>query len=144
MNIIWLQITSLVYMSILLIIYFSTKRLESIETSIFKKIMIANEIGLFIELSCFFTVSHIDTIPIINSIVTHLLLIYYLLYILLFTIYLFFVVKPNEKSEKYKKNVNLFCFIYFLINVVLIICLPMKYHIENNKMYSYGPDVNPV
>ncbi len=90
MNIIWLQITSLVYMSILLIIYFSTKRLDSIETSIFKKIMIANEIGLVIELSCFFTISNIDTIPIINSIFTHLLLIYYLCYIIIiYNIFIF-------------------------------------------------------
>ena len=37
MNMIWLQITSFVYMSILLIVYFSTKRINSTETNILEK-----------------------------------------------------------------------------------------------------------
>ena len=70
MSIIWLQISSLVYMTILLILFFSKKRINSEETKIFKYIMIANEIGLIIELTCFFTVTRIDRIPFINMIAT--------------------------------------------------------------------------
>ena len=136
MNIIWLQITSLVYMTILLILFFCKKRINSEETKIFKFIMIANEVGLVIELTCFFTVTRIDTIPFINMIATHLLLIYYLLYILLFTVYLFLVGTENEPSNKLKKNTIIFSSVYFFVNVIAIILLPMYYHTENEIYYS--------
>ncbi len=142
MNMIWLQITSFVYMSILLIVYFSTKRINSTETKIFRKIMILNEIGLLIELFCFFTVYNINKFRILNSIMTHLLLIYYLSYILLFTLYLFLVVKGENTSKNYIRNVNVFCLIYYFINILFIIFLPMHYYISDNKAYSYGPSVN--
>ena len=142
MNIIWLQITSFVYLSILIIRYFSSNRISTKENSIFKKIMIANEIGLLIELSCFVTVTKIDEWPTLNYISTHLLLVYYVVYILLFTFYLFFIAKKETPSPKYQKIVNMFCLIYFIINVIGIIFLPMYYHTENNIYYSYGPSVD--
>ncbi len=142
MNIIWLQITSFVYLSILIIRYFSSNRISTRENSIFKKIMIANEIGLLIELSCFVTVTKIDEWPMLNYISTHLLLVYYVVYILLFTFYLFFIAKKETPTPKYQKIVNMFCLIYFIINVIGIIFLPMYYHTENNIYYSYGPSVD--
>ncbi|MBQ9019029.1 MAG: response regulator [Bacilli bacterium] len=142
MGIIWLQITSLVYMSVLLIIYFSSKRINSIETEIFKKIMIANWFGLIIELSCFYTVHNIDVIPIINYVVTHLLLIYYIIYILLFTYYLFIFSNSEKADETYRKKIRIFCYIYFIINSLAIVLLPLHYNLEPGKMYSYGPSVN--
>ncbi len=142
MSIMWLQIISLIYLSILIIRYFSSSRISTEENSIFKKIMIVNEIGLLIELSCFFTVTRIDKWPVINEISTRLLLVYYVIYTLLFTIYLFFIAKKEVPSLKYRKNVNLFCISYFVINVLAIMLLPMYYHTDNNVYYSYGPSVN--
>lgn len=139
MNIIWLQITSLVYMTILLILYFSKKRIKSDENDIFKKIMIANEVGLLIELSCFVTVVHIDKVPTLNWIVTHALLLYYIIYILLFTQSLFYLSRKTTPTNDFKRKVSLFCVAYFLVNAILVIMLPMYYHTENNIYYSYGP-----
>ncbi len=139
---IWLQITSLVYMTILLIVFFSVKRVVNDETEIFKKIMIINEIGLLIELLCFYTVTHIDTMPILNSLATHALLIYYACYILLFTYYLFILSSKKQNHSNYRKKIRLFCYSYLLINVVLIILLPMYYSTEPGAMYSYGPSVD--
>ena len=142
MGIMWVQVTSLIYMTILLILYFSAKRIESEETSIYKKIMISNEIGLIIELLCFITVQHINNLPFLNFLSTHLLLIYYLIYILLFTMYLLFITKKTTPSEKFKKNTTIFCSIYFAITMLLIMVMPMYYHTENEIYYSYGPSVN--
>ena len=125
MGIMWVQVTSLIYMTILLILYFSAKRIESEETSIYKKIMISNEIGLIIELLCFITVQHINNLPFLNFLSTHLLLIYYLIYILLFTMYLLFITKKTTPSEKFKKNTTIFCSIYFAITMLLIMVMLM-------------------
>ena len=112
MNIIWLQITSLIYLSILIIRYFSASRISTEENSIFKKIMIVNLIGLLIELSCFITVTRIDQLPLLNTITTHLLLIYYVIYVILFTIYLFFIAQKESPTKKYRSNVMIFCIAY--------------------------------
>ncbi|MBR4262143.1 MAG: response regulator [Bacilli bacterium] len=142
MHIVWLQITSLIYMTILLIIYYSVKRIKSEETSLFRMIMTANEVGLIIELICIYTINHIETLPTLNTIFTHLLLIYYLVYILLFTIYIFFVATRESASNKFKKNIIICCLIYFIINVIFIYGLPMYYHTGENGFYSYGPSVS--
>ena len=102
MNMIWLQISSLVYLSILFFVYISKERVKSLENKIFKSIMIANIVGLVIELGCFMTVINMDKIPVINSIVTKLLLVYYLTYILLFTAYVFVIsYRKDGKSVIY-------------------------------------------
>ena len=82
MSMMWLQISSLIYLCILFVVYISKERINSIENKIFKAIMVSNIVGLIIELGCFITVINMDKIPVINSIVTKLLLVYYLIYIL--------------------------------------------------------------
>ena len=147
MNMIWLQISSLVYLSILFFVYISKERVKSLENKIFKSIMVSNVVGLVIELGCFMTVINMDKIPVINSIVTKLLLVYYLTYILLFTAYVFVISyrkdgKSKEKQIKYYKNVAIFCLLYFILNTIFIIVLPMEYYNNNGIVYSYGASVN--
>ena len=147
MSMIWLQISSLVYLSILFVVYISKERVNSLENKIFKAIMVSNIIGLVIELGCFITVTNMYKIPTINSIVTKLLLVYYLTYILLFTAYVFVISykkegKTKEKEPKYYKNVAIFCLLFFMINTIFIILLPMQYYTNNGIVYSYGASVN--
>ena len=147
MSMMWLQISSLIYLCILFVVYISKERINSIENKIFKAIMVSNIVGLIIELGCFITVINMNKIPLINSIVTKLLLVYYLTYILLFTAYVFIISykkvdKPEKKEKQYYKNVAIFCFIYFIINTIFIIVLPMKYYNNNGIVYSYGKSVN--
>ncbi|MBE6157449.1 MAG: response regulator [Firmicutes bacterium] len=142
MNIIWLQITSFVYMTVLLILFFSKERLQSLENSIFRNIMIVNEIGLLIELACFYTVSNLNTSNIINVLVTKALLIYYLIYILLFTYYIAVITyRKREDAEKIYKKTAILCTLYFVINTLLLSALPL-YYSTGAHPYSYGPAVN--
>ena len=141
MNIIWLQITSLIYMTILMIVYFSKKRIKNEETKLFDKIIMANEIGLIIELGCFITVTNMDKIPIINTIVTKGLLIYYIVYVLLFTFYLLLVVRDAAISDKARIIIRNSCIAYFVINSVFVVFLPMEYS-NVGEIYSYGMAVN--
>ena len=111
--------------------------------------MIINEIGLIIELGCFYTVSNIDKIPFINIIVTKSLLIYYLIYIILFSAYIFVISynkdnKTESQNKKHYKCIWLFCIIFFIINAFIICILPMKYYNNGNKIYSYGMSVDYI
>ena len=144
MNIFWLQISSLVYMTILIILYFSTKRVNSPETRIFKYIMISNEIGLIIDLLCIYSVTHMEQMPIFNFVITRLLLVYYLIYISLYTFYFFFVVKINKVLFNKRKRLLVFYFLFFIFSVIMIFAMDMKYHNSAGQIYSYGDAVDYI
>ncbi len=146
MNIIWLQITSLIYIVFLNIVYFSKNRLSTLENNIYKRLLVLNVLGLIIELCCFYSVAHMDTVPIFNMIVTKLLLVYYFGFIILYTYYVFIV--AHNSDEQNSKKLNLFlnkvktiCYLVFIINSLVICSLPLYYHSDPKYVYSYGPAV---
>lgn len=147
MRMMWLQITSLVYLLILAVVYFSKEKIASIENKIFSSIIVANVLGLIIEIGCFFSVMNMDKVPLLNAIITKLLLIYYLTYILLFTAYVFIIAynkkdKKLNNDKKYNRNTTVFCVVNFIIHAILICILPMNYYNDNNIVYSYGLSVD--
>lgn len=142
MNIMWLQISSLIYLTILIILYFSSKRIDSPETRIFKYIIISNEIGILIDLLCIYTVTRMDQMPVLNFLATRLLLVYYLIYISLFTMYFFFVVKINKVLYSKRKKLIFMYLLFFVASTIIIFALDMKYHSTPGSVYSYGDAVD--
>ena len=143
-NVILLQIVSLVYVLVLNIFYFSKKRFNSLENRIYKCLLLSNVVGLLIELGCFYTVIHMNEIPYINSFVTKLLLIYYLWFISLYTFYVFVIsYKTNIgiKTIPFYKKVAIYCFLFFGFSSSIISYLPMYYYNDGIFVYSYGPSV---
>ena len=143
-NVILLQIVSLVYVLVLNIFYFSKKRFNSLENRIYKCLLLSNVVGLLIELGCFYTVIHMNKIPYINSFVTKLLLIYYLWFISLYTFYVFVIsYKTNIgiKMIPFYKKVAIYCFLFFGFSSSIISYLPMYYYNDGIFVYSYGPSV---
>ncbi len=147
MNIIWLQLASLVYIVFLNIIYFSKNRLSTLENNVYKKLLVLNVLGLLIELCCFYSVSHMDTMPFFNAFVTRLLLVYYFGFIMLYTYYVFIVAHNTDDADKKKltsflAKVRNICFIVFAINSIIMSFLPLEYYKGENYVYSYGTAVN--
>ena len=71
-NSIFFQVSSLFYIIMLIVIYFSKKRLLSFENKIYIYMLIANLIGLVLDVSSILTIIHMDQLPILNFIVTRL------------------------------------------------------------------------
>lgn len=145
MSLILLQITSLVYIVLLNIFYFSKEHISNLENRIYKYLLVSNVFGLLIELGCFYTVLHMDTIPIINVVVTKALLIYYLFFLAVYTYYVF-VVAFNEKNSNVENNnffriVKFICVIGFIVFSAVEIVLPMEYYSDGTYVYSYGQSV---
>ena len=146
MSIIWLQIASLVYSVLLNIVYFSKNRLANLENKIYKTLLISNVIGLLIELGCFYSVSHMESMPMLNFFVTRLLLAYYIAFLMFYTIYVFTVSYNNDKVDKKVfenliDKVKKICTCIFLIGTVVVFVLPLQYS-QEPYIYSYGPAVN--
>lgn len=146
MSLILLQITSLIYVILLNIFYFTKEHISNLENRIFKCLLVSNVFGLLIELGCFYTVSHMNEIPLINMVVTKALLIYYLLFLMIYTYYVF-VVAFNEKNSnlensKFFYTVKSICICLFFVLSAIEIFLPMEYYNDGMYVYSYGKSVD--
>ena len=108
-NSIFFQVSSLFYIIMLIVIYFSKKRLLSFENKIYIYMLIANLIGLVLDVSSILTIIHMDQLPILNFIVTRLYLLYLLCWVSLFTVYTIAVCLKNVNDEE-KNNCDGICF----------------------------------
>ena len=138
---------SLFYSILLTIMYFSKKRLNRVENKIYGSLIICNLIGVILAVSCYYTINNMDNMPFLNYIVSKSLLIYYLAWITIFTIYVFVISyqkkarNEEEKNKNIKKISKLFIILFFLI-AVLVCILPLYFHNTNGIIYSYGPSAN--
>lgn len=138
-NSIFFQVSSLFYIIMLIVIYFSKKRLLSFENKIYIYMLIANLIGLVLDVSSILTIIHMDQLPILNFIVTRLYLLYLLCWVSLFTVYTIAVCLKNVNDEEKKQNKIFSLFkILFLFFGLLIFILPLNYYNKDGKIYSYG------
>ena len=148
MNMIWLLIATFVFMAITAIVYFAKKRYKSKENNVFRLMLIIVPLGLLLEMFCVYAVAHKTEMEMICTIATRGLLIYYLIWVSLFSKYMFIVSnQTNAKltdDQRNKKNSleTVVIVIYIVISAVALSILPMKYSEDITKSYSYGPAVN--
>lgn len=142
---IFFQLCSLFYMFLLIVVYFSKKRLKSVENRLYILLAITNFLGLFLDIFSVFTIRNMNTHPILNFYISKFYLIYLLTWITLFTIYIFIISTKNKSNAKTKEYITkiftIFSIIYSLL-VIAIIVLPLYYFNENNVVYSYGPSAS--
>ena len=136
-------IYSLFYSLLINIVYFSSKRLRSIENKIFEKIMLTNFVGVLLAIGSYFTIKNIDRFELLNTFVSKGYIVYLLTWLTLFSVYIFVISIKDGKDKKSEVNkiINLFGILY-LIFLIIIIIKPLYYHNINGDIYSYGPSAN--
>ena len=132
---------SFFYVVLLMGVFFLRGRLKNFETTIYSRLIIVTFFEAVFAILCYQTIRFMDYIPIINSLISKLLLVCYLTWITLFTIYTFMIScdKDEEKSKAYYKKINLFFFSLLCLNIIIVMFLPLYYFNENGSVYSYGP-----
>lgn len=136
-------IYSLFYNLLINIVYFSSKRLRSIENKIFEKIMLTNFVGVLLAIGSYFTIKNIDRFELLNTFISKGYIVYLLTWLTLFSVYIFVISIKDGKDKKSEVNkiINLFGILY-LIFLIIIIIKPLYYHNINGAIYSYGPSAN--
>lgn len=136
-------IYSLFYSLLINIVYFSSKRLRSIENKIFEKIMLTNFVGVLLAIGSYFTIKNIDRFELLNTFVSKGYIVYLLTWLTLFSVYIFVISIKDGKDKRSEVNkiINLFGILY-LIFLIIIIIKPLYYHNINGAIYSYGPSAN--
>lgn len=145
---IFFQICSLFYISLLLIIYFSKKRLGTVENKIYIILAITNLVGLILDISSVYTISNMSRYPTLNKFISKAYLIYLLSWMFLFTVYVF-VISTRKKSDKDKIKLHLTDYkmicpatVLYFVFLILTIMLPLYYKDNGSVIYSYGPSTN--
>ena len=92
-------ICSMFYSALLLIVYFSKKRLSTKENEVYQMLTITNFFGLVIALFCYLITLNRDSFPMLTSIINRAYLIYLLTWLMLFVYYTFLI--------SFKKKIDL-------------------------------------
>ena len=136
------------YITLLLFVFFSKKRLNTLENKIYSWLIISNFIGVCIAILNYLCLLKADVFGILNVIVSKSYILYVLAWTSILSVYVFVIAyKSNKKlSETVKskkiKNAFIFTIILYIIFGILVCILPLHYMNDGNKVYSYGPAAN--
>ena len=136
---------SFFYSILLNIIFFSKPRIKTLETKIYQYMIISNLCTVTLAVISFFTILNCDRIPIINDIISKLLLIALFFWGLLFAIYIVSITFSKKILKKLYNDIAIAVFLAVcIIFCVFIFFVPLYYHSEGNVIYSYGPAANLI
>ena len=133
---------SLFFSIMLIIVFFSKKRLQSVENKIYSWLIITNFFGLIIQISCgVFTPMTSGSIS--SMFFTKMYFIYLLTWLFLFVFYTFFGSKKDNNNNIFYSNVvlSLLVLIYSICFIILVIS-PIDFYNSNGIIYTYGLSVD--
>ncbi len=138
---------SFLYCCFLNILYFKKKHLQNFETKTFGYLIVANFIGILLELSCILLISNIGVENIITKIANRLFLIYLLSFVFLFMLYVFvisFVQKNNLIDDAFYHKTKKMFSVFYVVSLFLVLVLPLYLYSDSKTIYSYGPAANVI
>jgi signal transduction histidine kinase/CheY-like chemotaxis protein len=146
MSSLYFQICSTTYMILLMVVYFSKKKIMNIENKIYSALIITTFIGLILDYASTALALVDVTNPFVN-LLCKLYLVYLLTWVFLFTIYTFVISFKNSKNiervkEIFKKYVLPITISIFVIILALIFIFPLHNFSENGVVYTYGPSAD--
>ena len=135
----YFQICSFFYMLMIVILFFSKKRIRNEETENFAILSIVNMIGILLDIIIVY-LSYVTP----GHTILYILNKFYLLYIVLWTaIFYIYIVLITVKKE-YKKKMYMLTVLLTTVTTILIFVLPIYLYNKDNVMYTYGMSVTNV
>ena len=133
--------TCVLFGIILLIIYFSKKRINGKETKLYNYLLVLSFIGLIIEILCCITVANQEKFSFLTILVNRLWLLHISNWLFLFTVYIVNISFRKNIGKMYN-HIKRFLLVLYFISVILLLVLPLNYYYENDIVYSYGASTN--
>ncbi len=133
-----LQVISLIYIAMLAIVYFSKKRMDSLENKVFSILIMTNIFGLIIDVvSTSLALRHMKGFLLTLS--SKIYLVYLLAWILLLTVYIFIISSKNEEKQKVFDKVYGISIGVFVVSSIVLMILPLNNYMNGDIVYTYGP-----
>ena len=143
---IYFPLCSIFFSILLMFVYFSKRRIENIENSIYKILLVSNFFGLAIEILCYFFVRSASNTPAVSNVILRLYLVYLCFFIAMFTDYVSVVTYKSKYEDrdvnKFFKIISKITIVLFILEIIAIFTLPMNIYNDNNiTAYTYGSAV---
>lgn len=130
---IYLFLSSLIYIVLISFVYFSKQRIDNYDNKIYSTIIIANIIGVLIDITqyCLIKISAQDSLIIILNKV-------FLIYILFWTFLFCSYIINLSKEDKTKKIINKIKYLLLIIGGIIVLLTPLTIVHDGNKVYTTG------
>ncbi len=143
----YFTISASLILVLLMIVYFSKKKLDTVENKIYSMLMILTLLGAAIEVSMLGTAKIMDTMPLVNTLAAkgYLLVIEAWVFVLCF--YTFYVTTKKYRNRHKQEKVFGILLIIYLICAAVTWILPIYYYFPegfDNYTYTYGPSTKMV
>ncbi len=133
-------LASLFYIILLMVAFFTKKRINRRENRIYSYIIITSLFGVIIGIGCYYCMKNMDVVPLLNIIFSKLYLVYLITWLSFFCLYIVVITFPKINYDKWIKT---FILAYFLL-FALVFTLPLYCVSEGDVVYSYGPATNLI
>ena len=140
---IFFTIISLFYSSLLIVVYFLRRRINTPENKMYSKLIIVNFVGIILELLCCIFAGYAMDYLCFYTVLNKMYLIYLIVWCSLFGLYVFLISFNTSRKEKLRSYMNKMYVMYLLLGLIivfLIILLPVNFNFNSDGyvMYSYG------
>lgn len=134
-----LLIVSFIYLMLTNIVYFSKNRISNTENMVYEKLLSITPIGLLLEIGCNITVLY-EVNDTISNIVARLYLIFIMVWLSIFTLYIFTITIFKDKDLiKYRKSkLRKIVIIGIAFLSILLIFIPIDFVLEKDSAYLGG------
>ena len=109
------------YITMLLIVFFSKKRLNSLENKIYTLLIVTNFFGVILAIMCYFCILSLDVLGLFNVIISKAYVLYVLTWVSIFSVYVFTVTYNSKNMSKKEWQLSRRDFI--LIHLLYILSL---------------------
>ena len=135
---IYFSISSLIFLFIFIIIFFSKDNSKNIETKIYSILLILTFIGTSLDILGYaFYKNDVNPYSLIYQVLVRGMLVYYISWAELFFIYAYSI-----SEKKFIKIKNIYFVILYILFVLIACTLPLRFGTNNNTIYPLGASVN--
>lgn len=139
-----ITITSVIYMTLLTIVYFSKGRISTTENKIYSNLIILSCFGIVVDAisTCFVMFKATDLY--LFRVVTKFMFVYYVMWsglLLCYTMLTCLKYRKNIDNATINRTLRLISYFYIVCSL-LVICLPLTYHNDNGIVYPEGLSVS--
>ena len=147
MTSLFFQISGIFYILLVSIVYFSKKKLNTLENIVYKSILLFTFITLIVDMVSVYMGIKFATHP-LTLLFCKLYLVCILSWMMLFTYYMFVIssrknvghisIDKNENISYFKKFASIFAIINVIVSSIILL-LPLNLYSDGILMYTYGP-----
>ena len=141
---IFFPISAIFVSTLIILMFFYKKHINTIETKLYSWLIITNFFGLIIEFCCTFASYIYNKYPLLSNIILKLYLVYIITWAVIFAIYIFVISHEKEYIASIKKRAKIIISICYWISNLIVFILPIKLVVENDfaVRYTEGPCVS--